>query len=714
MKKFGIKLVLAFIFIGASFASIASDTLQTSKQKVAFNENMFENMSFKGSDNEGKLSWNINYDMIDQLKGKKLIISYNTKIGEKRNKKGFKNSDWQYTKPFSAMETSQKVTGLKDSESYVFKLGIAKEGKTSVVYKDNDKMVWSDKVKGKTERSWGIIRFLIIIGSLGLFIYGMKVMSEGLQQTAGSKLRNWLRSITSNRFKGVLTGFGITSIVQSSSVTTVMTVSFVNAGLMNLRESAGVMMGANIGTTITAWLVLIFGFKVSIASYAFVLLALVFPLLFINRGKAKMIAQSVVGFSLLFMGLGALKDAVPDVGPDSEIVIFFTQFADSGFFSTILFIFLGALVTVIIQSSSAAMTLTMALVAKGIIPFEVASAMILGENIGTTITAELASLIGNVHAKRSARIHSLFNVFGVTWMVLIFPWFLNLVGWIISTTTGTQFDPTNVNSANEGLAVLHTTFNAINVLVMIWFVPQLVRIAERTVKSKGGSDEEFHLEFIGTNLVTTPDISIFEAKREVGRFGKLTNKMSGMVRSLLTETDKKSKKSTIERIKKYEEITDRIEMEVATYLNKVSEGELTTQNSKEIRALNSITNDLERVGDIFFQMSKTIERKDQDKTWFSPEQRQQLLEMLDLVDEALEKMIENLSIEKEQVSMVEAKFIEDKINKKRNELKNFHLENMESTEYNIKSGMVFTDLYSSCEKVGDHVINVTEAITGES
>lgn len=708
MKKFGIQLLLLLAFVAPTLANQSDSTTA-----FDFNEEVFENMSFKGDAGSGVLKWNLNYDAYNALKDKELIIKYNTKIGEKRNKKGFANSDWKYTETFPAKLTSYEILKLNDNESYVFKIGVAKTGDTKSEYKNKDNMVWSDKVKGETERSWGIIKFLIIIGSLGLFIYGMKVMSEGLQQTAGARLRSWLRTITSNRFKGVLTGFGITSIVQSSSVTTVMTVSFVNAGLMKLRESAGVMMGANIGTTITAWLVLIFGFKVSISSYALVLIAVVFPMMFVNRGKMKTFAQSVIGFSLLFMGLSALKGAVPDVDADSEFVMFFTQFKDSGMLSTILFILLGAILTIVVQSSSAAMTLTMTLVAKDILPFEVASAMILGENIGTTITAELASMVGNVHAKRSARIHSLFNIIGVTWMILVFPFFLDFVGLIIETMTGTAFDPTNPEMANEGLAVLHTSFNLINVLVLIWFVPQLVSIAERTVKSRGGTDEEFHLEFIGTNIVSTPDLSIFEAKKEVTRFGRITTKMSVKLRALLTEKDNKEKVKLHESIKHYEEITDRIEIELANYLNKVSEVELTNENSNEIRSLNSIANDLERVGDIFFQMSKNIERKDQEKIWFNPEQRQLMLEMLDLVDEAFAIMNENLALSKENVTLLSAKTVEDKINAKRNEMKNFHLQNLENPEYNIKSGMIFNDLFSSCEKVGDHLINVTEALTGK-
>ncbi len=668
---------------------------------------LFNNINLKPGEGTINVQWTLDYEIIDQLSNYSVIVAHNTAIGEKRNKSGYTGSDWVVSEPMPIKTLNYEITDLIDAENYVVKVGLTKKDSSLA------EPIWSGKSKTETSRSWGVIRLLILIGSLGLFIYGMKIMSEGLQQTAGARLRNWLRSITSNRFKGVLTGFGITSIVQSSSVTTVMTVSFVNAGLMTLRESAGVMMGANIGTTITAWLVLLVGFKVSIDSYSLVLIALVFPLIFINRGKTKALAQAVIGFSILFMGLSFLKDAVPELDENSGLVQFFTAYKEPTFFTRILFILLGAMVTIVVQSSSAAMTLTMTLVAKGILPFEVAAAMILGENIGTTITAELASLVGNVHAKRSARIHSIFNVIGVGWMIIIFPFFLDFVGYLVSILSNDVWDPRNPELANEGLAVLHTAFNAINVLVLIWFVPQLVNLAEKTVKSKGKIDEEFRLEFIGTNIVDTPEISIYEAKKEVAKFGEITSRMSHFTRQLLIDPDKKSFKRNLERIQKYEEITDRVEIEVAKYLNKVSEGELTQENSQEIRGLNSITNDLERIGDIFYQMSKTLERKSDEKIWFSPQQRQGLLEMLDLVDQAFEVMVENLLSEKTQSRLDLAMQLEDQINQKRDELRNIHLENMESPEYNIKSGMTFNDLFSSCEKVGDHIINVSEAIAGK-
>lgn len=667
----------------------------------SISESIFKNHSSKGKEEGADLMFAIEHDKLVEILSvypdASFTVKYNTKIGEKQNKADKTKAPWVEKKDVSINKVKVKLDELVGGEDYVYKVGLNLGEKT----------IWSKKGKVKTERAWGIFKLLVLIGALGMFIFGMKIMSEGLQKAAGSRLRNMLGSITSNRVKGVFTGFGITSIVQSSSVTTVMTVSFVNAGLMTLRQSAGVMMGANIGTTITAWLILLFGFKVSLSSYALIFIAFGAPMLFFSKGKTKMWASVIIGFALLFMGLGELKGAVPSLGADSSIVQFFVDFKDV-WYGPIMFVILGALVTVVIQSSSAAMALTMTMVAGGVIPFEVASAMILGENIGTTITAELASLIGNVHAKRSARIHSLFNIIGVGWAILFFPFILQGIASIIDG------DPyTDGNAANLGLAIFHSAFNLMNVLILIWFVPWLVRVAERTVKSKGGADEEFHLDYIGTGIMGTPDISILEAKKEVAKFGELTGRMSTFAQDLLTEQNKKTKQKLHEKMAKYEEITDRVEIEVANYLAKVSEGEMSEDTAIRVRSMNAIVNDLERIGDIFYQVSKAIERKDEQKVYFLPEQRDSLLEIFGLVDEAFETMVENLNAEWEVVTIEKAASIETRINKKRNEMRKEHLQNLGTKDFNMESGMVFSNMFSSCEKVGDHIINVTEAIVGK-
>lgn len=677
--------------------------------QTSIDNSIFINLHAESKEEGLKLTWSIDYSALDEISDKDLVIKYNTKIGAKRTKNNYKGSEWKFSEPFSIQNTSFELKDLHGAEKYVLHLGVIDKNTD-----DFSNVIWSKKIKGKTERGWGIMKLLILIGSLGLFIFGMKVMSDGLQRTAGEKLRKMLGSITSNRFKGVLTGFSSTAIVQSSSVTTVMTVSLVNAGLLNLRQSAGVMMGANIGTTITAWLVLMLGFKVSISSYALVLIAIGAPLLFMSFRKSKDLANAIIGFAILFIGLQFLKDAVPSLDKDSALVQFFTNYKDIPFLSNLMFVGLGALVTIVIQSSSAAMALTLTMVSKGIIPFEVACAMVLGENIGTTITAELASMIGNVHAKRSARIHSLFNIVGVTWMLIVIPLFLELIGWIVGMSHGINFDPSNTELANEGVAYFHTIFNLANVVLLIGFVPYLVSLAERTVQSKGDVDEEFKLDYITAGGITLPEVAILEAKKEVAKFGKVTSRMNDFIRILVNEQDKKIRNKMYNKIKKYEEITDRVEVEVASYLDNISTQEITQETSSQIRGMLSITNDLERIGDIYYQMSKTYERKDDSKIYFLPEQRENLNKMLDATEKAFKIMNINLNSEYGQIITDDAEKAEREINQLRNELRKLFLELTEKGKYKFHSGIMYNDLFSSCEKVGDHIINVSEAIAGEN
>lgn len=729
IRKLNFNLLLLLLFIGSTSALAqtepGADTLDSNEKPVVvenietesvpeLTSDIFKNVIAKGKAEEVKLTWSLDCDALQYLRknGHQGIITYNTKIGKKRHKAGVAGGEWMYTKPFDLNTTDFTIEGLSGNESYYFKVGTTKNaGDINAAKNDKEMMIWSSDAKTKTERGWGIVKLLILIGSLAFFIYGMKLMSEGLQKAAGNRLRTMLRAITGNRVTGVLTGFGITSIVQSSSVTTVMTVSFVNAGLMSLRQSAGVMMGANIGTTITAWIVLMLGFKVSIGSYAYILLAFAFPLMFVKKGKAKSWATAIVGFCILFIGLGALKDAVPELDQDNPLVQFFVNFQDA-WYGSVMFVLLGALVTIVIQSSSAAMALTLAMVAKGIIPFEVACAMVLGENIGTTITAELASLIANVHAKRSARIHSMFNIVGVTWMLIIMGLFLELIGWLVGSSYGQPFDPKNTDMANTGIALFHTMFNLANVLLLIWFVPQLVRLAERTVKSKGEADEEFKLDYIGGPLGSTAELCILEAKKEVSKFGEVTSRMNSFVSRALNSSDKKEKKKMIGKLEKYEEITDRVEIEIASYLGKVSQLEMSEEASMRMRGMLSITNDLERIGDIFYQISKALEKKEDAKIWFTPEQREGINRMLKSVDNAFEVMNSNLDAEYGTISLDPALDAERKINALRDDLRKEHHDIIESGEYNMDNVLLYSNIFNSLEKVGDHIINVSEGVAG--
>lgn len=709
---------LSIILVSIAFASPDSTTVATDTTapqitedaivlvpEVEMTEDVFTILNASAKPEAMELEWSLDYNAIPNLFDKVIIIKYITDIDAKRIDKGMEGYDWTYLdETIDINAHSYTIENLVGNEKYVFKIGIADKSNPA----DHDNVVWSSKIKEKTQRAWGIMKFLILLGSLGLFIYGMKVMSEGMQQSSGSQLRNMLGSITSNRVKGVFTGFASTALVQSSSVTTVMTVSLVNAGLLTLRQSAGVMMGANIGTTITAWLVLLLGFKVSISSYALVIIAIGAPLLFMTFRKAKGVANVMIGFAILFIGLQFLKDSVPDLDKDSGLVQFFVNFKDA-WYGPVMFVFLGAIVTIVVQSSSAAMALTLAMVDKGLIPYDVACAMVLGENIGTTVTAEIASLIGNVHAKRSARIHSMFNIVGVTWMLLIYTLFTKGIANVI------EGDPyTNSGAAATGIALFHTTFNAANVVLLIWFVPQLVSLAEKTVRSRGLADEEFKLDFIGGPIAPNADLSILEAKRELAKFGKLTGKMSEFVQTILFEDVERKKKTKLySKIKKYEEITDRVEVEVNSYLEKVSQREMSEEAAVRVRGMLRISTNLERIGDIFYQMSKTIERKEEEKVWFNPDQRNELKKMFELIDKSLDIMGQNLDAHYGGVSMQSAIDIERKINKCRDELRKSHIQNIGQEDYNLDSGMYFVDLFASLEKIGDHVINVSEGVTGK-
>ena len=559
--------------------------------------------------------------------------------------------------------------------------------------------------------AFSILGALQLIGALGFFIYGMKIMSEGIQKIAGNKMRQFLGAMTSNRFAGVFTGFTTTALIQSSSATTVMIVSFVNAGLLTLRQSIGVIMGANIGTTITAWIITILGFKIKMDVLALPIIAFGLPLMFSSNNKYKALSEFLIGFALLFLGLDALKGAVPNISNNPEILHFLEEWTSMGILSTLLFVGIGTIVTVVVQSSSAAMALTLVLCADGIIPFEAAAAMVLGENIGTTITANLAAMVGNIHAKRTARAHLIFNLFGVIWMVVAFNGVTAGIDKYM-VASGAQSPFVTAAAIPAALSIFHTVFNIANAVFLIGLVDFIARTVTKMVPSKG-DDEEFRLEYIDTGIMLTPELSIMEAKKEVAKFGKITVRMSGFIRTLLLESDPKKKKKLNEKIKKYEEITDQMEIEISTYLAKVSENEMTTLTSQRLRGMLSIVNDLERIGDIFYQMSKTLERKEEEKIWFTPEQRNNVIKILSKVDEAFEIMLKNLESDYGTELMESSVEKEKEINELRNELRIAHLKDMQNKNYSFKGGMVYNDIFSSCEKIGDHIINVSEAVAGE-
>lgn len=562
--------------------------------------------------------------------------------------------------------------------------------------------------------TYGFFDFLSLIGALGFFIYGMKVMSEGIQKAAGERLRQILSTITQNRFFGILTGFLITAIIQSSSATTVMTISFVNAGLLSLTESIGVIMGANVGTTITAWLISIFGFgKVSISALSLPIIAVALPLLFSSKSKIKSIGESLIGFAILFLGLAALKDSVPDLNNNPEVLTFLNAYIDSGILSTLLFVFVGFIITLIVQSSSAAMALTLTLMFNGVITFEIAAAMVLGENIGTTITANIAALVANVHAKRAARAHFLFNLFGVCWMILVFPWFIELVQQLWNTFFPlTSSSNLNLMQHSEELqlALFHTLFNVFNVIVLAAFVPNMVQLVKKIVPSKSKKDELFRLNYLSSSFVHTPELGLLEVKKEIVKLGTITSNMSQFSRSLLLSVDVKKTKNLFAEIKHFEELTDKMEEQITHYLLKLSATELSETTSIRVRAILSIASDLERIADLYYQMSTDVERKNREKLWFTPEQRNRLMEMYDLLDEAFDVMIVNLNAVAHGTNFDKVKHIEKKINKKRNEIRTEYLGNFEPGESSIKGGIIYNNLFSSAEKIGDHIYNISESL----
>lgn len=559
---------------------------------------------------------------------------------------------------------------------------------------------------------FGIGSILQIVGALAFFIYGMKMMSDGIQRAAGSQLRNILRTMTQNRFLGVFTGFLITLLIQSSSATTVMTVSFVNAGLLSLTESAGVMIGANIGTTITGWIVSVLGFKVKLSAYSIPLFAFGVPMVFAGKGKVKYWGQFIVGFAILFLGLSELKGAVPPIKDNPEVLEVLKDFTQWGIFSRIFFVIVGTLLTIVVQSSSASMAITLTMCAEGWLPFDVAAAMILGENIGTTITAELASLIGNTSARRSARIHSLFNTVGVTWMVIVLPWFLPLLSNFVQPILGIGDPYASPEAIPMALAAFHTSFNAINVCLVLPFVPWLVKAATYTVKAKDDDTAE-KLQFI-TNGNITPELNTDAVQKETAHYGDVVGRMNNFLNTVINSIDSKEKNEAIKRLFKYEEITDMMEIEITEYITNLTDKEITPETSTKLRSYMNIANDLERIGDIYFQIAKTLEQKMEARIYFLPEQRNGINEMLTLIDRAFKQMNKNLAVaDYSSVEKTDARQLEDEINNLRDQLRSKNLDRLGDQDYKVKGAMVYNNIFSSLERIGDHIINVTESVVGE-
>ena len=548
--------------------------------------------------------------------------------------------------------------------------------------------------------------FLKLIGSLGLFLYGMKIMSEGLQKVAGDRLRSILTAMTTNRVTGVLTGVLITALIQSSSATTVMVVSFVNAGLLTLAESISVIMGANIGTTVTAWIISIFGFKVDMAAFALPLLAIALPLIFSGKSNRKSVGEFIFGFSFLFMGLSYLKANAPDLNANPEMLAFVQNYTDMGFFSILLFLFIGTILTMIVQASAATMAITLIMCANGWISLKLGAALVLGENIGTTITANLAALTANTQAKRAALAHFVFNVFGVIWVLIIFHPFMQLVNWVVDTF----FQTSNPEVAiSYKLSAFHSIFNICNVCILIWGVKLIERTVCALIHPKE-EDEEPRLRFITGGMLSTAELSILQARKEIHLFAERTHRMFGMVQDLLhTEKDDDFNK-LFSRIEKYENISDNMELEIANYLNQVSEGRLSSESKLQIRAMLREVTEIESIGDSCYNLARTINRKRQTNQDFTEKQYEHIHFMMKLTNDALAQMIVVVEKPEHQSIDINKSFnIENEINNYRNQLKNQNILDVNNKEYDYQMGVYYMDIIAECEKLGDYIVNVVEA-----
>jgi phosphate:Na+ symporter len=549
-----------------------------------------------------------------------------------------------------------------------------------------------------------IINIFSLVGSLALFLFGMKTMSEGLEKFAGDRLRSILAAMTKNRVTGVMTGILITALIQSSSATTVMVVSFVNAGLMTLAQSIGVIMGANIGTTVTAWIISAVGFKVNIAAFSIPLLAIGMPLIFSGKGNRKSIGEFIFGFSFLFMGLSFLQEAATAMDIGGMVAGLLAHVPQDSFFTIILFVIVGAVVTMIVQASAATMAITLMLFGMNIpgFGFEQAAALAMGQNIGTTITAFMASLTANTQARRAALAHMFFNVFGVVAFLIVFYPACHAVSWFVESVMGGGNDLFK-------LSAFHTAFNIINTLLLIGFVKQIEKLVCKILPMKA-QDEDYRLKFISGGLLSTAELSIMEAQKEIHSFAERCRRMFGFVPELLQMKEEDKFNKLFSRIEKYENITDSMEMEIASYLSKVSKGRLSDASKSQIQKMLRQITELESIGDSVYNLGRTLNRHRMHcQEAFTADQNQHMLTMMQLVDGALAEMLKQIDLPTTKKGIMTSFNIEHEINNYRTQLKNQNLQDVNSGQYDYQLGVFYVDFISECEKLGDYVMNVVQA-----
>ena len=568
-----------------------------------------------------------------------------------------------------------------------------------------------------------LLQVFTLLGSLGMFLYGMNLMSSGLQKAAGERLRGFLSAMTSNPFKRVMTGLGITAIIQSSSATTVMVVSFVNAGLLTLVQAIGVIMGANIGTTVTAWLVAWLGFKADISILAIPLM--LFGFLFSNskKNQHKNIGELIVGFSLLFLGLSFMKESVPDLSETPQVLEFVKDWSSYGFSSVLIFLVFGTILTLVLQSSSATMAITLIMLSMGYIPFSMACAMVLGENIGTTITANIAASVGNTSAKRAAMSHTIFNVFGVIWALIFFKPFLSLVGIIIesfglpnpSKEGFAVASPTSPEStaALYGLSMLHTLFNTINTTILIGCTGLIEKAVIKIIKAPANQEKDvFRLKYIEAGPLATPELATEQASNEIIHFAEISKRGLGYAREAINETNTDKFEELRGKLVKYEEISDRIEYEIAQFLNAVSSDKVSEKTSKEIKAMYKVIGELESLGDSGETISRILSRRNIHKKEFDADSIKKLNQMTDLVEKAYDVMIENLKLafNGKLGDIANAYAAEDHINTLRNNLRDAAIEDIDSNNKTYQSSVYFMDIISELERMGDFMINISQSL----
>ena len=568
-----------------------------------------------------------------------------------------------------------------------------------------------------------VLQLFTLLGALGMFLYGMNLMSAGLQKVAGDKMRHFLAAMTSNRFKSVTTGLTITSIIQSSSATTVMVVGFVNAGLLALNQAIGVIMGANIGTTVTAWLISLLGFKADISILAVPLMALGFVLSIAKSEKRRNVSELIIGFALLFLGLSLMKESVPDLQKTPEVLSFITEWTQHGFWSVLIFLVFGTVLTLVLQSSSATMALTLIMMSLGWIPFHMAAAMVLGENIGTTITANIAAAVGNANARRAALAHTVFNLFGVVWALILFKPFTALVGWIISTwgyPNPAEMSYTGVIEATSpestaalyGLSMFHTLFNLFNTCILIWFIPQLERLVSSVIKDKPKSEEDIvKLKYISGGHLSTAELAVGQAKNEIVHFAQISRNGLGYIREAVRARKEEEFEVYRQKLVKYEEIADRIDYEIAAFLNALPQESISEDTRKQTKAMYKIIGELESLGDSGEAISRILSRRNSHGKEFSQEQIDKIDTMLTLVDDAYAVMIENLNHEVFQPEHLRAAVdCEIAINERRTTLREEEIHRIEEGGSNYQSSVYYIDTVAEIERMGDYIINISEAL----